>query len=179
MHKEFATCYIKWNATVCFFLSRDGHFSGCRTCWQFTEKLKCSLLLSKVTPNAPHGDTRSAHISASKRREDKIWFDKIDKIEDKISLSSLGRIHFCDKYGNGPGHRCVIFFRTLVLKSSLSGHLTDGSTWVTIRCDHNVFCHCCIKCLHPLPVQSVSNKNIAELVCTGFVCNYTVLTELC
>lgn len=157
----------------------DGHFRGSREGWQLTEKFKCSLLLSKVTPNASHDDTRSAHISACKRREDKICFDKIDKIEDKISLSSLGRIRFCEKYGNDTGHHCVIFFRTLLLKRDLSGHLTDGSTRVTICCDHSIFCHCCIKCLQPLPVQSVWNKNITELVCTGSVCSYTVLlTEL-
>lgn len=157
----------------------DGHFRGSREGWQLTEKFKCSLLLSKVTPNASHDDTRSAHISACKRREDKICFDKKDKIEDKISLSSLGRIRFCEKYGNDTGHHCVIFFRTLLLKRDLSGHLTDGSTRVTICCDHSIFCHCCIKCLQPLPVQSVWNKNITELVCTGSVCSYTVLlTEL-
>lgn len=155
----------------------DGHFSGSRKYWPFTEKFKCSFLLSKVTPNAPHDDTRSTHRSASKRREDKIWFDKIDNIEHKISWSSLGRIHFSGKYGKDTVRPCVIFFRTLVLKRFLSGTLTDDNTWVTIYCDHSLFCHRCIKCLQPLPAQSVWDKNITEVVYTGFVCSYTVLTK--
>lgn len=159
-------------------ITYDGHFSGSGKCW-FQGKFKCSLLLSRVTPNAIHDDTRSEHISASKRREDKIWFDKIDKTEDKISWSSFGRIHFSDKFGKDTGSHWVIFFRGPVLKRHLSGHPTDDSTRVNICFDHNLFCHCCIKCLQLLPVQSVWNKNMTEVLCTGFVCSYSMLTEFC
>lgn len=101
--------------SVFLSITCDGHFSGSRKCWEFTEKFECSLLIPKVTPNTTHDDTRSAHMSASKRREDKI---------------------------------CL-------------GHLTDDSTWVSICCDHSVFCHSCIKCLQPLPHLSLSEIKIS------------------
>lgn len=150
MHKEFAKYYIKWNVTMCFFLS---HLMGISVGVGHADSSQKNSSVHVCFQRWLHGDTRSARIPAPKRREDKIWFDKIDKIEDKISLSSLGRIHLCDKYGNDTGHHCVIFFRTLVLKSDLSGHLADGSTWVTICCDHSAsaiavssVCSLCLFC---------------------------------
>lgn len=91
-------------------------------------------------------------------KEGRIKYSGLDHV------SSFGRIYFSDKYGKNTGSPWVIFFRTLVLKRYLSGHLTDDSTWVTVSCDNGVFCCCYIKCSQPLPVQSAWDKTITKAV---------------
>lgn len=106
-------------------------------------------------------------------KEGKIKYSFLDH------LSSSGRVYFSDKHGKDTGSPWVIFFRTLVLKRYLSGHLMDDRIWLTLCCDSSVFCCCYINCMQPVPLQSAWDKTITKVVCKDFVCNSTVLTEFC